>query len=158
MSATYVVRRVLLFFVVIWAATTFIFFLPKLAPGRNPIVERIGMMLATGGGVNAAGMQSMVDAYEAKFGLNKPLWQQYVTYLSDLSRADFGYSFEWNRPVLELLWDRLPLTFILALSTLLAVLSPVEPSSPPPTSPARSHPRTSTSPGEPPLGDNQEPD
>ena len=54
MSAGYVVRRILLFFVVVWAATTFIFFLPKLAPGRNPIVERIGMMVATGG-INAAG-------------------------------------------------------------------------------------------------------
>ena len=63
MSAAYVVRRVLLFFVVVWAATTFIFFLPKMAPGRNPVLERIGMMVATGG-VNTGGLQQMVEAYQ----------------------------------------------------------------------------------------------
>jgi len=56
-SAAYVVRRVLLFFVVVWAATTLIFFLPKMAPGRNPVVERIGMMMATGG-VNTGNLAS----------------------------------------------------------------------------------------------------
>lgn len=123
MSATYVVRRVLLFFVVIWAATTFIFFLPKLAPGRNPIVERIGMMLATGGGVNAAGMQSMVEAYEAKFGLNKPLWQQYVTYLGDLSHADFGYSLMlYPTKVSDIILISMPWTIgLLTTSTVIAV-------------------------------------
>jgi peptide/nickel transport system permease protein len=122
LSASYVVRRILLFFVVVWAATTFIFFLPKMAPGRNPIVERIGMMLATGGGVNAAGMQSMVEAYEAKFGLNKPLWQQYVTYLSDLSRADFGYSLMlYPTKVADIILISMPWTIgLLTTSTVIA--------------------------------------
>ena len=122
MSAAYVVRRVLLFFVVVWAATTFIFFLPKLAPGRNPIVERIGMMLATGGGVNSAGMQAMVEAYETKFGLNKPLWQQYVTYLSDLSHADFGYSLMlYPTKVVDIILISMPWTIgLLTVSTVIA--------------------------------------
>ncbi|TME31689.1 MAG: ABC transporter permease [Chloroflexi bacterium] len=121
MSAAYVVRRVLLFFVVVWAATTFIFFLPKLAPGRNPIVERIGMMVATGG-VNSAGMQSMVDAYEAKFGLNKPLWQQYLTYLGDLSHGDFGYSLMlYPTKVVDIILVSMPWTIgLLTVSTVIA--------------------------------------
>ena len=123
MSAAYVVRRVLLFFVVVWAATTFIFFLPKLAPGRNPIVERIGMMVATGG-VNSAGMQSMVDAYEAKFGLNKPLWQQYLTYLGDLSHGDFGYSLMlYPTKVLDIILVSMPWTIgLLTVSTVIALI------------------------------------
>ncbi len=121
MSLGYLVRRILLFFVVVWAATTFIFFLPKLAPGRNPIVERIGMMVATGG-VNAAGMQSMVDAYEKKFGLDKPLWQQYLTYLSDLSHGDLGYSLMlYPTKVLDIILVSVPWTIgLLVVSTLLA--------------------------------------
>jgi peptide/nickel transport system permease protein len=120
-SAAYLVRRVLLFFVVVWAATTFIFFLPKMAPGRNPIVERIGMMIATGG-ANASGMQAMVQAYEAKFGLDKPLWQQYLTYLSDLSHLDFGYSLmQYPTTVLEIIRNAMPWTIgLLTVSTLLA--------------------------------------
>jgi peptide/nickel transport system permease protein len=110
-----------LFFVVVWAATTFIFFLPKLAPGRNPIVERIGMMVATGG-VNSAGMQSMVDAYEAKFGLNKPLWQQYLTYLGDLSHGDFGYSLMlYPTKVVDIILVSMPWTIgLLTVSTVIA--------------------------------------
>ncbi|MBV9543671.1 MAG: ABC transporter permease, partial [Chloroflexi bacterium] len=121
MSATYVVRRILLFFVVVWAATTFIFFLPKLAPGRNPIVERIGMMIATGG-VNATNMQAMVDAYEAKFGLDKPVWEQYVTYLGDVLHFDFGYSLmQYPTTVLDIIRTAMPWTIgLLLCSTLIA--------------------------------------
>lgn len=121
MSAAYAVRRILLFFVVVWAAMTFIFFLPKLAPGRNPIVERIGMMMATGG-VNTGNIQAMVDAYQAKFGLDKPLWQQYVTYLSDLSHLDFGYSLmQYPTTVLEIIRTAMPWTIgLLLVSTTFA--------------------------------------
>jgi peptide/nickel transport system permease protein len=121
MTVSFVVRRILLFFVVVWAATTLIFFLPKLAPGRNPVVERIGMMVATGG-VNASGMQAMVDAYQAKFGLDKPLWQQYLTYLGDVSHLDFGYSLtQYPTTVLEVIRTALPWTLtLLTVTTLLA--------------------------------------
>lgn len=64
--------------------------------------------------------RSALDALAKQYGLNEPLYVQYFTWMwGILSRADFGYSFEWNRPVLEMLWDRLPLTFLLALSTLI---------------------------------------
>ncbi len=121
MSAAYVVRRVLLFFVVVWAATTLIFFLPKMAPGRNPVVERIGMMVATGG-VNTANIQAMVDAYEQKFGLNKPLWQQYITYLGDLTRLDFGYSLMlYPTKVIDVILISMPWTIgLLTVSTVIA--------------------------------------
>jgi peptide/nickel transport system permease protein len=120
-SAAYVVRRILLFFVVVWAATTLIFFLPKLAPGRNPIVERIGMMAATGG-VQTAGLKEMVDAYEKKFGLDKPLWQQYLTYMGDLTHLDFGYSLMlYPTKVVDVIATALPWTIgLLTVTTLLA--------------------------------------
>lgn len=121
MSAAYVVRRVLLFFVVVWAATTLIFFLPKMAPGRNPVVERIGMMMATGG-VNTGNIQAMVEAYEQKFGLDKPLWQQYLTYMADLSRLDFGYSLMlYPTKVIDIIRISMPWTIgLLAVSTVVA--------------------------------------
>jgi peptide/nickel transport system permease protein len=110
-----------LFFVVVWAATTLIFFLPKLAPGRNPIVERIGMMAATGG-VQTAGLKEMVDAYEKKFGLDKPLWQQYLTYLGDLTHFDFGYSLMlYPTKVVDVIATAMPWTIgLLTVTTLLA--------------------------------------
>jgi peptide/nickel transport system permease protein len=120
-SLGYLIKRIILFFVVVWAATTFIFFLPKMAPGRNPIAERLGMMAASGG-VNTSGIQAMVEQYEAKFGLDKPLWQQYLTYLRDLSHGDFGYSLMlYPTTVLDLILQALPWTIaLLGVSTLIA--------------------------------------
>ena len=131
MSLTYVIRRILLFFVVVWAATTFIFFLPKLAPGRNPIVERIGMMAATGG-VQAGGLKEMVEAYEKKFGLDKPLWQQYLTYMADMSHLDFGYSLMlYPTRVLTVVLIAMPWTIgLLSVATLIAFTSRHDPRRP----------------------------
>jgi peptide/nickel transport system permease protein len=116
-----VVRRVLLFFVVVWAATTFIFFLPKMAPGRDPVMERIGMMVATGG-VNTGGLQQMVEAYQKKFGLDKPLLEQYLTYLGDISHLDFGYSLmQYPTRVIDVILTALPWTIgLLSVATLIA--------------------------------------
>ena len=53
MSVGYLLRRIVVFFVVMWAAMTLIFFLPKLAPGRDPIQDRMAMLAATGGANSA---------------------------------------------------------------------------------------------------------
>src|SRR3954469_5092055 len=48
---------------------------------------------------------------EAHYGLNKPLWQQYLDYLGSLMRADLGPSFKYpNRTVNEILIDKLPVS------------------------------------------------
>jgi peptide/nickel transport system permease protein len=120
-SITYLVRRVLIFFLVVWAATSFIFILPKLAPGRNPVVERLGMMVASGG-VNSAAVEAMAKSYEAKFGLDQPLWNQYLTYLSQMMHLDFGYSLMlYPARVSDLIVRALPWTIgLLLVTTLLA--------------------------------------
>lgn len=57
-----------------------------------------------------------------QFGLNRPLWQQYVSYLWDSARGDFGKSFANSQPVLNRLVAQLPATLSLAaLSTGLAI-------------------------------------
>jgi peptide/nickel transport system permease protein len=64
----------------------------------------------------------MVEAYETKFGLNKPLWQQYLTYLSDLSHADFGYSLMlYPTKVVDIILVSMPWTIgLLTVSTVIA--------------------------------------
>lgn len=55
----------------------------------------------------------------ARYGLDLPLWQQYLTFLGRLVRGDLGQSFVFNMPVLDLVFSRLPATLEL---TLVAVL------------------------------------
>jgi peptide/nickel transport system permease protein len=115
-SVSYIVRRFLIFLAVVWAAATFNFLLPRLG-GQNPIREKLVSQSALSGAVQA-GLEAMVKEFETKFGLDKPLWQQYLTYLSDMSRFDFNYSIaNYPRKVVSMIADALPWTVALLLVT-----------------------------------------
>ncbi|MCC6630376.1 MAG: ABC transporter permease [Chloroflexi bacterium] len=121
MTIGYIVRRILLFLLVIWAATTFIFFLPRLAPGRDPVLERLGMMSISGSVMQGA-IEEMARAYKEKFGLDQPLWQQYLRFMGDVLRGDFNYSLAmYPAKVSDLIAQALPWTAgLLLTATLLA--------------------------------------
>ncbi len=55
----------------------------------------------------------MIDEVRKMFGLDRPLWEQYVLYIQNLMRGYLGYSFHWRRPVMDVIMDRLPNTIIL---------------------------------------------
>ncbi len=90
MRIEYLIKRIFLFFVIIWAAASLNFFLPRIG-GGDPIRSKL-LQQAAAGGAAQTGMEQMVEVYQAKFGLNDPLWQQYLSYLSGVFRLDFGYS------------------------------------------------------------------
>ena len=97
-----------------------IFFLPRLAPGQDPVRARLGTVLAQGGSVS--GIEEMVATYNEKFGLGEPLWLQYLRYLGDYARFDFGYSLaSYPARVLDLIGNALPWTIcLLVVSTVIA--------------------------------------
>ena len=123
MSLRYVVGRLLFFVVVVWAGISLIFFLPRLAPGRDPVRERLGMMVAMGG-MNADTIELMAKSYEKKFGLDQPLWKQYVNYLNDMVHLNLGYSLaKFPTRVSDLIFNAAPWTIALLLtSTLIAFI------------------------------------
>ncbi len=121
MSIGYVIRRFLIFLLIIWVGITLIFFLPKLVPGRDPIMERMTMMLASGG-ATAEGVKAMVEEYRAKFGLDQPLIVQYFRYMGDMFRLDFGYSLAlYPTTVMDIIKTSLPWTIaLLSVSLILS--------------------------------------
>jgi len=118
--ADYVLKRFGIFLLIVWLAGSINFVLPRLN-SQNPIREKL-MQQALLGGYIQAGIEQMSAQYESKFGLDKPLWQQYLTYLSDLSRLDFNYSISnYPRTVTEMMLEALPWTIgLLSVTTLLA--------------------------------------
>ena len=63
--------------------------------------------------------QAQVDALRQRYGLDEPIYVQYWKWISGIIlRGDFGDSFEWNRPVSDLIWERLGLTMVISLITL----------------------------------------
>lgn len=91
MTLAYFIKRLIYCALVVFGAATLIFFLPRMASERNPIVERMGQTAAAAG-ILSEGVEEMQKAWEVKFGLEKPLWQQYLNYLYDALHLDFGYS------------------------------------------------------------------
>ena len=75
---------------VIWAAATLNFLLPRLS-GQDPVREKLMQQAAASGYVHT-GINEMVEEYQREFGLDQPLWRQYLTYLGSVARLDFGYS------------------------------------------------------------------
>ena len=118
MRLEYVVRRIGLFFVVLWVAATLNFFLPRLS-GTDPIRSRL-IQQSMSGGYIPPGLNETVEAYNERFGLNDPLYVQYFRYLSDIARLDFRFSIS-NYPVtvVSMMNDALPWTIGLLLTTTL---------------------------------------
>jgi peptide/nickel transport system permease protein len=82
--------RLFLLVAMLWTAATVNFIVPRLSD-RDPIAERM-MQIAGQGGGSLAGIQDMVRSYQARFGLDQPLWRQYLDYMNRLLHFDLGYS------------------------------------------------------------------
>jgi peptide/nickel transport system permease protein len=112
----YVVKRVILFFVIVWVAATLNFIGPRLT-GKDPVKTRLLKQAAVGGYVQQ-GMDQMAKEYERKFGLDKPIYVQYMTYLGDMSRLNFGPSIaNYPRSVNEIMAEAIVWTVVLLGTT-----------------------------------------
>ncbi len=86
---SYFIRRISMFVLVIFIAASFNFLIPRLAPG-NPIGAITSRMANASAGIENG--QAMFEAYRKRFGLDDPLHIQYVKYMWNTLRLDFGES------------------------------------------------------------------
>ena len=86
---SYFVRRIGMFFLVVFVAASFNFLIPRMAPG-NPIGAITSRMAQASAGIENG--QAMFEAYRARFGLDDPMYIQYFKYLWNVIRFDFGES------------------------------------------------------------------
>lgn len=94
----YIVKRILLAIVTIWAVATLTFFLMNLVPGGPFLSEKAISPQATA-------------ALEAKYGLDKPLFQRYLTYMTDALHGDFGDSLKQRgRTVMSIIAMKFPVS------------------------------------------------
>ncbi len=66
--------------------------------------------------------QAEIDATIARMGLDKPLWQQFLTFVNGALHGDLGTSFIYNEPAVRLILDRFPATLELALAAILMAI------------------------------------
>jgi peptide/nickel transport system permease protein len=118
--ADYLLKRVGVFVLIVWLAATLNFFLPRLS-GQDPVRATLLQQAQLGGYVQS-GLEAMVKEYEHRFGLDRPLWVQYVTYLGDVARFNFNYSISnYPRTVNEIIAEAIPWTIgLLGTTTVLS--------------------------------------
>ncbi len=111
-----ILRRLLFLLLVIWAAASITFFIPRLSD-KNPVRERFASLAMTGG-FAPEDLEVIIESYNVKFGLDKPVLEQYVVYMTSLARFDLGVSMnKYPRTVMQLITDALPWTIGLLLVT-----------------------------------------
>lgn len=103
-----VARRVTQAVPVVAGIVTLTFFLIHLAPG-----DPVYMMAGEGG--DAAYYAEM----RGRYGLDRPLGEQYVRYVGAVLQGDFGHSYAYQRPVVDVVLERLPATLLLSATALI---------------------------------------
>ena len=89
MSLGYVLRRLGMFLLIVWVAASINFVIPRLAKG-DPIQAQFAQLEALG--IRSKNMDEVVAAYRKRLGLDRPMIEQYFSYISNVSRFNFGPS------------------------------------------------------------------
>lgn len=94
-----ILKRILQCIPTLFVVVTITFILTRAIPG-NPARTLLGPQASA----------AEIAAMEIKLGLDQPKWQQYLDYMGDVLNGDFGTSYMYNRPVLDLIAERVPST------------------------------------------------
>jgi peptide/nickel transport system permease protein len=103
----FIIKRLTQYIPMILAVIIVTFLLVRLAPG-DPTYILVGEV----------GDESFVRAARERLGLDKPLYEQFVIYISNVFRGDLGYSYLRSEPVAKLIVERIPATLLLVLTAM----------------------------------------
>ena len=112
----YTIRRILIMLPTLFVISIVTFIIIQLPPG-DYLTTLVAELESRGESVDQSQLQFLKQTY----GLDKPLFEQYWMWFSGLLVGDFGYSFEYERPVSEVIGDRLFLSMIVSFSTIIFI-------------------------------------
>ena len=112
----YVIRRFVYMLILLWVLSVVSFIIIQLPPG-DFLTSYIGQLAKSGQPVNRAQLASL----RKRYGLDLPIYAQYFKWIWNMFHGDLGKSFQWNKPVSELIGERLALTVTISIFTLIFV-------------------------------------
>ena len=112
----YIVHRILIMIPTLIVISAMVFIIIQLPPG-DYLTTYITELQSQGENVD----QAKIDFLRAQYGLDKPMIEQYAIWVLGMLQGDFGYSFEYNLPVSDIVGDRLLLTFIVSFATIIFI-------------------------------------
>jgi len=99
---------------VLFIMSIFSFIVIQLPPG-DYLTTYIMTLQTQQGPIDTA----QIEALRKQYGLDLPIYQQYIYWIKNMFKGDFGWSFEWRQPVGKLIAARLPMTVVISILTLL---------------------------------------
>ena len=109
----FIIRRVITIIPLLILISIISFIVIELPPG-DWVSTRIEQLRTSGITVD----NSEIERLTSQYGLDKPGYIRYIRWVSNMLQGDFGYSFQWNQPVSEILIERVPRTMLIALLSL----------------------------------------
>lgn len=110
----YILRRLLMMIPTLLVISLIVFIIIQLPPG-DYLESYVAELQSQGESVD----QDKIEFLRRHYGLDRPMYEQYWVWLSGMLVGDFGYSFEYNLPVNQVVGDRLFLTVIISFVTVL---------------------------------------
>jgi len=110
----YIIRRFFYMIVVLFAMSIAAFVIIQLPPG-DFVTSYVMLLQSTGQQVT----EDVIASLRKQYGMDLPIYAQYFKWLWRLLHGDFGMSFQWNKPVTELIGERLSLTIMISFLTLI---------------------------------------
>lgn len=107
----YLGRRFLLALLTVWAVSVLSFGIIHMTPG-DYVTSYVASMAATGSVVSEAEARNL----RIQYGLDQPMYVQYVRWMGLMLQGNFGMSMEWRKPVMDVIGDRLVLTVVVSLA------------------------------------------
>ncbi|HYU19826.1 MAG TPA: ABC transporter permease [Chloroflexota bacterium] len=111
---SYLARRLMLAVFTVWAISILSFAIIQLPPG-DYVDAYIAQLAASGSIVS----QQEAENLRTQYGLDQPIYVQYFKWMGQCFRGNFGMAMEWNRPVTEVIGDRLALTMVVSIFALI---------------------------------------
>ena len=116
--ARYFLRKIGWYLVVFFVALLINFILPRLIPG-NPVDALVAQM-TRGGGASGDAVKAIYENYMREFGLDQPMWKQFLTYVGNVLQGDLGTSFaQYPASVNTLIAQALPWSIALQLPAII---------------------------------------
>jgi peptide/nickel transport system permease protein len=108
---SYTLRRIVAVVPVVLVVISIVFLLIHMAPG-----DPLSLLLSE------EASEEIIQAVRQKWGLDQPLWVQYLNYLTIIFKGDLGISLKYGDPVLTVILSRLPATIELAIAAMLIAI------------------------------------
>src|SRR5512138_295881 len=110
----FLARRLILAVLTVWAVSVLAYVVIQLPPG-DYITSYIAQMSSSGSAVS----EQEAEALRQQYGLDKPIYIQYLRWMSMVVQGNFGMALEYGRPVAEVIGDRLWLTMVVSVAAII---------------------------------------